>query len=54
MLKVAVKANFLAAYSQRLQKNYTYRFVTENKFGRSTLGTVTTVIFWYLEGACDA
>jgi len=32
----------------------TYRFVTENNFGRSTLGAVTTVTFRYLEGARDA
>jgi len=33
---------------------YAYRFVTENNFSRSTLGAVTTVTFWYLEGARDA
>ena len=33
---------------------YAYRSVTENIFGRSILGAVTTVTFGYLEGAHDA
>ena len=34
-------------------KNCAYRFVTENNFGRSTLGAVMTVTFQYLEGVRD-
>jgi len=46
-------AKIFSSLPPEATKNYAYRFVMENNLGRSTLGTVTTVIFWYLKGACD-
>ena len=53
--KVAVTfAKIFGSLPPEAAKNYAYRSVTENIFGRSILGAVTTVTFGYLEGARDA
>jgi len=48
------KAKNFGSSPPEAAKNYAYRLVTENNFGKSTLGAVTTVTFRYLEGARDA